>query len=133
MYKGKIIRGLLYFCFSSRRRHTSCALVTGVQTCALPISLDGRKTTVNEELKDRYSALEESKADVMGVWNILFMMERGELPAAERSEDRRVGKECVSTCRYRWSRNHKKKKTLNSTMDSKKRTEHTESSINQIL
>src|SRR3546814_3186158 len=25
------------FCFSSRRRHTSCALVTGVQTCALPI------------------------------------------------------------------------------------------------
>src|SRR3546814_15835650 len=25
--------------FSSRRRHTSCALVTGVQTCALPISL----------------------------------------------------------------------------------------------
>src|SRR3546814_4026482 len=26
------------FFFSSRRRHTSCALVTGVQTCALPIS-----------------------------------------------------------------------------------------------
>src|SRR3546814_6748645 len=25
------------FGFSSRRRHTSCALVTGVQTCALPI------------------------------------------------------------------------------------------------
>src|SRR3546814_13019122 len=27
------------FFLSSRRRHTSCALVTGVQTCALPISL----------------------------------------------------------------------------------------------
>src|SRR3546814_5126184 len=27
----------LFFFFSSRRRHTSCALVTGVQTCALPI------------------------------------------------------------------------------------------------
>src|SRR3546814_7958576 len=26
-----------FFFFSSRRRHTSCALVTGVQTCALPI------------------------------------------------------------------------------------------------
>src|SRR3546814_2909509 len=26
------------FCFSSKRRHTRCALVTGVQTCALPIS-----------------------------------------------------------------------------------------------
>src|SRR3546814_6420962 len=29
---------IVYFFFSSRRRHTSCALVTGVQTCALPIS-----------------------------------------------------------------------------------------------
>src|SRR3546814_3694994 len=29
---------LCFFCFSSRRRHTRCALVTGVQTCALPIS-----------------------------------------------------------------------------------------------
>src|SRR3546814_10925993 len=28
----------LYFFFSSRRRHTRCALVTGVQTCARPIS-----------------------------------------------------------------------------------------------
>src|SRR3546814_5982491 len=28
---------LFEFFFSSRRRHTSCALVTGVQTCALPI------------------------------------------------------------------------------------------------
>src|SRR3546814_21112785 len=29
---------LFLFFFSSRRRHTRCALVTGVQTCALPIS-----------------------------------------------------------------------------------------------
>src|SRR3546814_20389826 len=29
---------LYYFLFSSRSRHTICALVTGVQTCALPIS-----------------------------------------------------------------------------------------------
>src|SRR3546814_1894491 len=27
----------VFFVFSSRRRHTRCALVTGVQTCALPI------------------------------------------------------------------------------------------------
>src|SRR3546814_7287813 len=32
----RCFRSLLFF--SSRRRHTSCALVTGVQTCALPIS-----------------------------------------------------------------------------------------------
>src|SRR3546814_9022457 len=29
---------VVYVCCSSRRRHTRCALVTGVQTCALPIS-----------------------------------------------------------------------------------------------
>src|SRR3546814_8233299 len=29
---------MIFFFFSSRRRHTRCALVTGVQTCALPIS-----------------------------------------------------------------------------------------------
>src|SRR3546814_10699363 len=32
-----LCRWSLFF-FSSRRRHTRCALVTGVQTCALPIS-----------------------------------------------------------------------------------------------
>src|SRR3546814_4771838 len=32
---------LCSFFFSSRRRHTRCALVTGVQTCALPIYPDG--------------------------------------------------------------------------------------------
>src|SRR3546814_6603250 len=31
----------IFFFFSSRRRHTRCALVTGVQTCALPISRTG--------------------------------------------------------------------------------------------
>src|SRR3546814_9607938 len=33
---GYVVR---MFFFSSSRRHTRCALVTGVQTCALPISL----------------------------------------------------------------------------------------------
>src|SRR3546814_5650376 len=33
-----------FFFFSSRRRHTRCALVTGVQTCALPISVRNRTT-----------------------------------------------------------------------------------------
>src|SRR3546814_306800 len=35
-----------FFFFSSRRRHTRCALVTGVQTCALPICLHGRVKAV---------------------------------------------------------------------------------------
>src|SRR3546814_10695131 len=32
---------MYFFFFSSRRRHTRCALVTGVHTCALPISAAG--------------------------------------------------------------------------------------------
>lgn len=50
------------------------------------ITRDGRQTTVNAELRELYSALEESKADIMGVWNILFMMDKGELPKAEKSQ-----------------------------------------------
>src|SRR3546814_8105741 len=38
----------MFFCFSSRRRHTRCALVTGVQTCALPIS-DGIARAVERD------------------------------------------------------------------------------------
>src|SRR3546814_16527517 len=34
---GSICSAHRIVCFSSRRRHTRCALVTGVQTCALPI------------------------------------------------------------------------------------------------
>src|SRR3546814_12822037 len=35
-----------------------------------------------------------------------------------RSEERRVGKECVSTCRSRWSPYHSKKKTSSTTYES---------------
>src|SRR3546814_3690481 len=35
-----------FFFFSSRRRHTRCALVTGVQTCALPICRAQRQARV---------------------------------------------------------------------------------------
>src|SRR3546814_3722369 len=34
---GMLSNLFIFFFFSSRRRHTRCALVTGVQTCALPI------------------------------------------------------------------------------------------------
>src|SRR3546814_4487277 len=46
------------FFFSSRRRHTRCALVTGVQTCALPIS--------HSEVKRLYS-LRTLPEDILAV------------------------------------------------------------------
>src|SRR3546814_5342379 len=40
----------IFFFFSSRRRHTRCALVTGVQTCALPICREVASTlTANNQ------------------------------------------------------------------------------------
>src|SRR3546814_2238899 len=61
--------------FSSRRRHTRCALVTGVQTCALPIS-----TVVPE--------LERSGGGAGGV-----ARQRGEPATAQRAV--RTRRQCV--------------------------------------
>ena len=47
------------------------------------ITVNGRKTTVDKEMKDIGSGFEEAKADVMGAWNVLYMMKRGVLPAAD--------------------------------------------------
>src|SRR3546814_4718650 len=40
---------MICFFFSSRRRHTRCALVTGVQTCALPISSISQQISVHHK------------------------------------------------------------------------------------
>jgi hypothetical protein len=48
------------------------------------IVVDGRETEVRLELKDLYSTLEEAKADVMGVYDILALVERGEMVAELR-------------------------------------------------
>jgi hypothetical protein len=48
------------------------------------ITVDGEQTTVNAQLKELSSGLEEGKADVMGAYNILYMMKRGELDITDR-------------------------------------------------
>ncbi|RQW06033.1 MAG: peptidase, partial [Calditrichaeota bacterium] len=45
------------------------------------ITVEGRETEVKKELKETYSVIEECKADVLGMYNVLFMIEKGELPA----------------------------------------------------
>src|SRR3546814_13768284 len=56
---------LSFFFFSSRRRHTRCALVTGVQTCALPICRPSGEVSpqASEQLATGRTAL--SRADQM--------------------------------------------------------------------
>jgi hypothetical protein len=41
---------------------------------------DGRETTVNLELKDLYSAIEEAKADICGLYNTGYLVEQGFFP-----------------------------------------------------
>lgn len=48
------------------------------------ITVNGRKTEVRLELKELFSTLEEAKADVMGVYNILALIGQGDMPAALR-------------------------------------------------
>src|SRR3546814_2393074 len=104
-----------FFFFSSGRRHTSGALVTGVQTCALPIfrgdglsrpSLDF-SPALFLGLFDSASRLRTSQSICFSKLNIQrpldFYCRCLSMARQERSEERRVGKECVSTCRSRWS------------------------------
>src|SRR3546814_5379621 len=93
---------------SGRRRHTICALVTGVQTCALPIY---PSRGVNARTGSSPSA--SPAIIVLRAWFISFRSfnQCGQLLEAAmyihfRSEERRVGKGCVSTCIYWWSPYH---------------------------
>src|SRR5829696_1821790 len=44
------------------------------------IRVGGRETTVRQELKETYSAIEEAKADVSGLWALQYLVDKGSLP-----------------------------------------------------
>src|SRR3546814_8982358 len=100
---------VMFFFFSSRRRHTRCALVTGVQTCALPIYMIKyfhveRPANLIELVGDRDILIARARVAAR------MIVDENDRSGIEferaRSEERRVGKECVSTCRTRWSPHH---------------------------
>src|SRR3546814_14571720 len=114
----------LVFFFSSRRRHTRCALVTGVQTCALPICSIGSGANPLQQTLSQLFAKKDSNADgkldkneIQSLLDTLQSNSTGSTSSSLtadkviRSEERRVGKECVSTCSSRWSQYHYTKKT----------------------
>src|SRR3546814_7683705 len=98
MFVVYFIVWVYFFFFSSRRRHTRCALVTGVQTCALPISLLANKRPLK--------SLSDMLKGKQGRFRQNLLGKRVDYSGRSRSEERRVGKECVSTCRSRWSPYH---------------------------
>src|SRR3546814_11574809 len=135
-----MVIGCLFF-VSSRRRHTRCALVTGVQTCALPICMErytftlpiaigtvallkrtsdkaltkpsdiagkivgGQKGSSQLAQLKTYADTLSPKPEIKEY--IDFNQAYADLAAgrivAVRSEERRVGKECVRRCSFRGS------------------------------
>src|SRR3546814_4678820 len=116
----------LFFFFSSRRRHTRCALVTGVQTCALPIYHVSWVDIVTLHSQRIMGFV--AKREIAGWPLVGWLASRGETifhqrgsteslggvlqvmlarlrsgHSVGRSEEHRVGNECVRTCRTRWS------------------------------
>src|SRR3546814_4371072 len=82
----------LVFFFSSRRRHTRCALVTGVQTCALPI-LEKRLRWFWRRGFDPSWRLDETYVKVRGKWTYLYRAvdKRGDTTRARAWPARRAG------------------------------------------
>ena len=50
------------------------------------IKVDGRETEVRKELKETYATLEECKADILGMYNNVFMIEKGVFPESFEKE-----------------------------------------------
>src|SRR3546814_14607317 len=79
------------FFFSSRRRHTRCALVTGVQTCALPIFQVGKVSIGLPALRADLGMALGTAGWVMGVFALIGVV--GGIPAGaavSRFGDRRL-------------------------------------------
>src|SRR3546814_16319678 len=105
----------VFFCLS-RRRHTRCALVTGVQTCALPISegLPAGLQIVGPRFADALVLRAARAFEKAAPWPFPALevtLQGSHSVGGGRSEERRVGKACVSTCRSRWATYNSTKQT----------------------
>src|SRR3546814_18438367 len=108
---------MTFVLLSSRRRHTIVALVTGVQTCALPISHDSApRRSSNDAFLPSAPTRERAGNDRRSGENTLkhtktrlvaALMPLTPVAAAcgsdDRYEERSVGTECVCKCYSWWS------------------------------
>src|SRR3546814_13249488 len=82
-----------FFFFSSRRRHTRCALVTGVQTCALPISkiMSSARKATGERVMPKLAKIDRETAkaieEAMFVFENLLEMDDKNLGTFIRNVD----------------------------------------------
>src|SRR3546814_11722144 len=115
---------IILFFLSVKRRQPSCALVTGVQTCALPISCPalprsaarGHEMTAAVALAqifDDRARFDDRAAIVLEHRRLAERMHREQPGLREigcTSEERTVGRESVRTLRSRWSTEYEKYK-----------------------
>src|SRR3546814_19822588 len=105
---------MFFFFFSSRRRHTRCALVTGVQTCALPISGSSPSTNspgIGRGQNGTLMAFKTRITEMLGIEHPIVQGGMQSVGSAElasavshdggRSEERRGGTEWCKTGRSR--------------------------------
>src|SRR3546814_7543943 len=111
---------MIFFFFASIRRHTRCSLVTGVQTCALPILLlrtiflaacspfvpqtPQEPPLPTAFIDPSYPTMESAPLTVMKQANSIDVSaDRAWRDGKQRSEERRVGEVWVGTCSSGWS------------------------------
>src|SRR3546814_1852916 len=102
-----------FFFFSSRRRHTRCALVTGVQTCALPIlvkrvdeaveMVDGRDVWWHDLVA---AAAPECPCEPMDSEDLLYLLYTSGTTAKPKIGRASCRERVCHTCRSRWSPYH---------------------------
>src|SRR3546814_21128591 len=102
----------MFYCFffSSRRRHTRCALVTGVQTCALPISklAKGRNIIAVASGKGGEGKtivmVEQNAKKGLEFADIGYVLVSGETALAGRGDELQIGRASGRErgCQYVW-------------------------------
>src|SRR3546814_18697870 len=124
---GRGLYDYLTFFFSSRRRHTRCALVTGVQTCALSISPplpiktgirigSSKSATIGMLAAKSSPTLRQTTLQLAPTrcCSVSHQRAPSTMLSPHRSEESRVGNESGRTCSSRWPPSHSKKQKINS-------------------
>src|SRR3546814_12388235 len=100
------------------RRPIHAMLFASGSLAALMMAVPAIAQTSDDATQASDSSTTRPRGASVSADEIVVTARRREESIQTRSEERRVGKECVSTCRSRWSPYHEKKKREKKTHDS---------------
>src|SRR3546814_4072843 len=104
----RMLSNIVNFFFFKQKTAYEMRISDGVQTCALPIWQRFERPAVKDADKGARRLARQLRLHVAGGKLAVGRADIGQVVG--RSEERRVGKECVRKCRSRWSPYHLKKK-----------------------